>query len=110
MYPVFDVGTVLGHDFYHLEHYDPSQPRVTARRRNPEKIEGLALHPNASDWGLMQYPLAVQACEPCEKVVAEGQCSYRSWLVNRASLAAFFRYVWRAAATATARPSRQNNG
>lgn len=60
-YPLVNLGPIVGCDFYHLEHYDPSLPRKTPRKRNPMIREGLSLFPNESTWGLVNYPLILQS-------------------------------------------------
>jgi hypothetical protein len=61
-YPLVDLGKMVGHDFYHLEHYDPRLPRATPRRMNPEKAENLEFCPNGPDWGLCRYDLSLLKC------------------------------------------------
>lgn len=51
---VLDLGDMWGVDLYHLEHYDPSTPRQTPRKVNPE-VRPVAICPNADDWGLMRF-------------------------------------------------------
>jgi hypothetical protein len=60
-YPLVNLGRMVGTDFYHLEHYDPSLPRKTPRNENPKITEGLSLSPNKSTWGLINYPLILQS-------------------------------------------------
>lgn len=52
-----DIGPMVQHDFYHLEHYDPRLPRVTPRKRNPENVDNLVFHPNGESWGLNEHSL-----------------------------------------------------
>jgi hypothetical protein len=56
---VMDIGPLIRHDFYHLEHYDPRLPRKTPRKMNPMESENLPYHPNGEDWGLVNYPLTL---------------------------------------------------
>jgi len=53
---VIDLGQAVGHDFYHLEHYDPKMPRKTPRKMNPRLMPEV-LAPNRNDWGLAGYDL-----------------------------------------------------
>lgn len=64
-YPLADLGPLVGHDFYHLEHYDPRQERLTWRRQNayPEADPGGPLNPNGESWGLADHPLEVVDAE-----------------------------------------------
>jgi len=63
-YTVVDLGQLVGHDFYHLEHYHPRAPkRATGHRKvnphmdldNPANVFRL----NSETWGLLQHPLDV---------------------------------------------------
>ena len=60
-YPMVDLGRMIEHDFYHLEHYHPWAPRRTSTHRKvnphlpfwaPERM-----NPNGEGWGLAAYPL-----------------------------------------------------
>ena len=61
-YPLVDLGEMVGHDFYHLEHYDARLPRKTPRKLNPTRAEDLDLFPNGPDWGLSSYDLPLLKC------------------------------------------------
>jgi len=58
---VVDIGPLVHHDFYHLEHYDPRLPRQTPRKMNPMISENLEFYPNNHNWGLLKYPLSLSS-------------------------------------------------
>lgn len=62
-YPMVDLGRMVGHDFYHLEHYHPWAVRKTSTHRkvNPHVpfSEPDEMNPNGGAWGLAAYPLSV---------------------------------------------------
>jgi hypothetical protein len=60
-YPIVDLGSIVAHDFYHLEHYNPRAPRKSSAHRKvnpllpfsaPERV-----NPNGEAWGLAAYSL-----------------------------------------------------
>ena len=64
-YPMVDLGSVVGHDFYHLEHYHPWALRKpsTHRKVNPHLPfwEPDLMNPNGESWGLAAYALQATA-------------------------------------------------
>ena len=60
-YPMADLGSLVGHDFYHLEHYHPWALRKTSthRRVNPHLPfrEPDRMNPNGEAWGLTAHGL-----------------------------------------------------
>lgn len=65
-YPVVNLGKIVNHDFYHLDHYQLRQswtavlhPRVSSKTNPDMDIESPPeiFHPNGDDWGLVNYPL-----------------------------------------------------
>lgn len=62
-YPMVDLGSMVGHDFYHLEHYHPWAVRKTSTHRkvNPHLPFSApnTMNPNGEAWGLAAYPFSV---------------------------------------------------
>ena len=55
-YPAIDLGEHIGRSFFHLEHYDPTAPRIVARKCNPARRNPV-FHPNDEAWGLNDVSL-----------------------------------------------------
>ena len=54
-YPLVDLGTLVGYDFYHLDHYHPrgSRSSSTHRRVNSQRpVPALGCRPSGDGWGL----------------------------------------------------------
>jgi hypothetical protein len=62
-YELFNLGELVGHPFYHLDHYPPRGGRATSvyRKANPKApfANPEILNPNGTDWGLSQCSLNV---------------------------------------------------
>jgi hypothetical protein len=68
--PIVDIGKMVQHSFYHLEHYHPWGPRKssTHRKVNSRHVQCRpGLRPNGDSWGLVGYPLQLHAYLPCQK-------------------------------------------
>jgi hypothetical protein len=64
-YPMVDLGSIVGHDFYHLEHYHPWALRKPSTHRKVNAHlpfwEPDRMNPNGEGWGLAALPLAAAA-------------------------------------------------
>lgn len=61
-YALIDLGPLVGHDFYHLEHYRPGTVRrsSTHRKVNGRDFDAPSdMNPNGDDWGLVRHDLPV---------------------------------------------------
>ncbi len=59
-YPLFDLGSLLGYDFYHLDHYHPRGSRSSSSHRevNSHRLPpSLGVRPSGEAWGLAAYAL-----------------------------------------------------
>jgi hypothetical protein len=62
-HPMVDLGKLVHHDFYHLEHYSRQSRRCPSsfRKVNPAvdyaRTRVSTVQPNGDNWGLVQYPL-----------------------------------------------------
>jgi hypothetical protein len=82
-----NLGEIVDHDFYHLDHGHPRQPWSASRNRKTNPIRDLdnlpeEIHPNGQDWGLNQYPLEVLPY-PLDQGGAQSRALYPSrfkWL------------------------------
>jgi hypothetical protein len=63
-YEVIDLGALVGHDFYHLEHYHPRALRKSSSHRkvNPHLpfSDPKTFNPNGERWGLSHLDLALR--------------------------------------------------
>jgi hypothetical protein len=76
-YKLVNLGSIVGYDFYHLEHYHPWVPRrssvyrkVNADHRDRREI----FHPNKGGWGLAEYSLEM---DPYLSVGCASPCGWR---------------------------------
>ena len=74
--PVVDLGALVDHDFYHLDHYPPGSWWAGDHRRVNElpDIDSAAvrpLHPNGTDWGLRHLRLETAPFPPARAVAPE---------------------------------------
>lgn len=85
-YPIVDLGRLVGHDFYHLEHHHPWAVRScwAGRRPNDDRAKmGSALdhmNPNGPGWGLVDHaiPLAPPAGAGGRSPISDGDTDRRA--------------------------------
>jgi hypothetical protein len=75
-YKLIDLGKIVGHDFYHLEHYHPWGPH---RSSQPRKVNlaierGIVFHPNDGEWGLARYPLGGHPYPSKSAIAVNSRC------------------------------------
>jgi hypothetical protein len=62
-YEMVNLGKLVDHDFYHIEHYHPLEPRRSAsyRKVNPSLLFSRPdrMNPGSEAWGLARFPLEV---------------------------------------------------
>jgi hypothetical protein len=66
-YPMIDLGRLVGHDFYHLDHYHPRESRSSSTHRtvNAQRPpEPRGLRPSGADWGLPDCAFEVATAVP----------------------------------------------
>ena len=71
-YPIIDLGPLVRHDFYHLDHYHPRGPRASSAHRRvntPIPREDLGLRPSGDAWGLAAAAFDVGPAVWCRPVV-----------------------------------------
>jgi hypothetical protein len=65
-----DLGALVNHDFYHMEHYHPLVFRSSSTHRKVNPLTPFlkpdSLHPNGPDWGLIQFPLEKMPYSPAK--------------------------------------------
>ena len=81
-YTFVNLGELVDHDFYHLDHGNPREPWSANRNRKTNPIRSLdnlpeTINPTGDKWGLTQYPLEVQ---PAFNVVAKSFIQKPAWL------------------------------
>ena len=77
-----NLGELVDHDFYHLDHGNPLEPWSANRNRKTNPVRSLdnlpeEINPTGDGWGLPQYPLEVQ---PARADSAEQFTMKAAWL------------------------------
>ncbi len=71
-YPLVDLGRLVDHAFFHLEHHQPWASRScwADRRPNDEahtlEVARRTMNPNGESWGLAAYALGLESCTAAE--------------------------------------------
>ena len=91
-YELVNLGELVGHAFYHLEHYPPRGERASSvyRKVNPwaRFASPEVMNPNGIDWGLNRYSLDVLPAPETRESVAGPDDSLRSRINEFARLVA----------------------
>ena len=76
-YPLIDLGTLVGYDFYHLDHYHPRGSRSSSTHRKVNThvpLSSRGFRPSGDDWGLAAYPLELASQTPEQRRGIQGAC------------------------------------
>ena len=91
-YPLVDLATITGYDFYHLDHYHPRGSRSSSTHRQVNQHASLpsrGYHPNDDAWGLARHTLPLlraQERRPPAEPHAATQAAMFAWMSIRVAL------------------------